>query len=434
VQLAEISHRCENSLQDLDSLLGKAERPGILDRVALGMDNTIPALRARITTNMTMLNGFLEWWVTSQILSWGANVDLENARTPGVLCRGKEPQWELDLITHYTSTFQAICCPILTIDYSCSHAETQRGIARLLKFQAGRRYSTASIGSVASFAGSLTSKTAWKQLCRDLYDRGVTPDLLKAKKPQILGLFESGGTADSLVTVRDNDAVHPTAIATNGNTALTTTSETSDRDIRDRVLPHGTVADLLSQRELEKILLASEKDQHDVIESLLQSSLWRTSREPPTKAPSRLKDQLSSVMHRSALLMMLSSAHDGDASHMELLIVQQNLLSTDHGHESGKKPQAIGSYPGLALCLAAERGHTEIAKVLLDRGVSFNNPCGPGAAKSPLHRHVAAGTRNLLASCLTRPTQVMQLTELIGKDTPHSTLLAFISTRRLEYC
>ncbi|KAF8445097.1 hypothetical protein BGX38DRAFT_1119610, partial [Terfezia claveryi] len=61
-----------------------------------------------------------------------------------------------------------------------------------------RRGSVASLNSIASFALTIgsNSKEAWKDLCRELHGNGVTAEMLKAKKEEILELCRSATTMD----------------------------------------------------------------------------------------------------------------------------------------------------------------------------------------------------------------------------------------------
>ena len=102
-----------------------------------------------------------------------------------------------------------------------SQAETQRVVTEIQVqldqiFNLGRqsslrrRASTASLSSVASFAASMDSKESWKQLCRDLHSIGVTADMIKAKKDQVLGLFQSSITTPVVIeNVPDQAQVTP---------------------------------------------------------------------------------------------------------------------------------------------------------------------------------------------------------------------------------
>ncbi|RPB18758.1 hypothetical protein L211DRAFT_871653 [Terfezia boudieri ATCC MYA-4762] len=66
------------------------------------------------------------------------------------------------------------------------------------------RGSVESLNSIASFALSIgsNSKEAWKDLCRELHRNGVTAEMVKAKKEDILKLFRSA-TATGLTGNRN---------------------------------------------------------------------------------------------------------------------------------------------------------------------------------------------------------------------------------------
>lgn len=54
-----------------------------------------------------------------------------------------------------------------------------------------------SIRSITSFAGSANTKEAYQELCKDLYEIGVTAEVIGQKKREILNTFKSQSTATS---------------------------------------------------------------------------------------------------------------------------------------------------------------------------------------------------------------------------------------------
>ena len=51
-----------------------------------------------------------------------------------------------------------------------------------------------SIDSVASFAGSVNNKKAYKKFCRNLFQIGVTSEMIRQKEAEILDIFKHQGT------------------------------------------------------------------------------------------------------------------------------------------------------------------------------------------------------------------------------------------------
>ena len=54
---------------------------------------------------------------------------------------------------------------------------------------------TTSRASITSFAESLNTKKAYKQLCRNLFQIGVTSEMISQKEEEILNIFKPQDTA-----------------------------------------------------------------------------------------------------------------------------------------------------------------------------------------------------------------------------------------------
>ena len=63
-----------------------------------------------------------------------------------------------------------------------------------------RTSSRVSIDSITSFAGSIDTKKAYKRFCKDLYQIGVTSDMISQKKWEILNIFKSSQVDGSNIT------------------------------------------------------------------------------------------------------------------------------------------------------------------------------------------------------------------------------------------
>ena len=72
-----------------------------------------------------------------------------------------------------------------------------------------RTNSSVSIDSVTSFARSINTKKAFKELCQNLYHIGVRADLIKEKESEILNIFKPQNTATSS-QIDDNNTTDTT--------------------------------------------------------------------------------------------------------------------------------------------------------------------------------------------------------------------------------
>ena len=145
----EVLNGCRNVLEVLDALIIKynsiasAGTGQVIQRIKLGGED-IATLRARLTSNTTLLNGFVQ-------------------------------RFEI---------------PIINIGYcaninSCDSDKIQ---ARLDSVLGLRR--TISRDSIVSFPGSINTKKAYKRFCRGLFNIGVTADMIGQKEREIQDIFK----------------------------------------------------------------------------------------------------------------------------------------------------------------------------------------------------------------------------------------------------
>ena len=160
----EVLRGCQNLLEDLDSLIGKynslapaststsTSTSQVLQRVRLGAGlvlgtEDIATLRARLTSNTTLLNGFIQRF--------------------GRL------------------TITIIYIVLISLD-SCDSEEMRARLDNILGLRLRR---TTSRDSLVSLAGSVNTKKAYKKLIKDLFAIGVTADMINDKEKEIKGLF-----------------------------------------------------------------------------------------------------------------------------------------------------------------------------------------------------------------------------------------------------
>ena len=62
-----------------------------------------------------------------------------------------------------------------------------------------RTSSRVSIDSITSFAGSINTRKAYKKFCKNLFQIGVTSDMIKQKEKEILDIFNTQNTTSSQI-------------------------------------------------------------------------------------------------------------------------------------------------------------------------------------------------------------------------------------------
>ena len=143
---------CQNVLKDLDALIEKydalasANTSQVFQRIKLGTED-IATLRARLISNTTLLNSFIQ---------------------------------RLDMAT-ITITIEYI---MLISQLSCKSDEMQAQLDKLVL----RR--TSSRSSLVSLAGSINTRKVYRNLCKGLFESGVTADMIKSKEKEIYNVFK----------------------------------------------------------------------------------------------------------------------------------------------------------------------------------------------------------------------------------------------------
>ena len=152
---------CQSVLDDLNSLieeyksLASTHKRLIFKRVKLGTED-IATLRARLTSNATLLSSFIRRFDISTIK---------------------------DVV------------PYANIYLSCEFLEIQAQLTDVLGLH--RTNSRVSVTSIASFADTTNTRMAYKQFCKNLYQIGITEDMILEKEQEILEILRSQGTVAS---------------------------------------------------------------------------------------------------------------------------------------------------------------------------------------------------------------------------------------------
>ena len=159
----EVLEGCQHVLKDLDALIEKyhalasANRSQVFERIKLGTED-IATLRARLTSNTTLLNSFIQGLdITTVIIEY---IMLISRRS----CKLDEMQAQLNIVL-------------------------------------GPRRSS----SLISFAGSINTKKVYKNFCKGLFESGVTAEMIKSKEEEIHNLFQPpNATTSSQIDVNTN--------------------------------------------------------------------------------------------------------------------------------------------------------------------------------------------------------------------------------------
>ena len=151
----EVLEGCQNVLKDLDALIEKynalapasANTNQVFQRIKLGTEDIV-ALRARLTSNTTLFNSFIQ---------------------------------RLDIAT-ITITIITIEYIILISRLSCDSHKLDKMQAQLDKLILRR---TSSRDSLISLAGSINTGSVYRDFCKGLFDSGVTAEMIKGKEKEI---------------------------------------------------------------------------------------------------------------------------------------------------------------------------------------------------------------------------------------------------------
>jgi len=232
--------------------------------------------------------------------------------------------------------------------YSHTQAEVLSSMEDMKNMLNGlrRTRSALSLRSVASFAPSVKTKEALKQLCRDLYRGGVTADNIRDRKDQAVTFFQhlNAPTADNLVipqTAGSVAIVQPLVERQKGkgrNPALRIES-TSLRGITGPVLRVAAAMGLKQS-----------------VQPLLEAGT--------TIKASRSNDEAT---------LLNTAASNGNVG-----MVRQLL-------ENGENIEGRRSDDGpTPLLTAARHGHTELVRLLLEKGANIEAFRSSGGS-TPLH-------------------------------------------------
>ena len=336
----EILEGCQNVLKDLDTLIEKynalapanANTSQVFRRIKLGTEDIV-TLRARLTSNTTLLNSFIQ---------------------------------RLDIATiTITITIEYI---MLISQRSCDSHKLDELRAQLDKLVLRR---TSSRDSLVSLPGSINTKNVYKNFIKDLFESGVTAEMIKSKQKEIQNMLKpSDATTNS-----------QTDISTNSETSLLPTISTEPNRNRSRFAWARPPIDFL----VGPLMLDA-------------ASVGDTKRLKSTLGYVRninfLDDSGATALHKAA-----SGGYND--------IVQ--LLLT-----KGASIEAVDKDNDTPLHLAARSGHTSTVKLLLSKGASIEVTSYYN--HTPLHFAANYGHTSIVELLLSKGASVEAMDE--DNDTP----------------
>lgn len=256
---------------------------------------------------------------------------------------------------------------------SRTHAEVVSGQAELLSSMEEmknlinglrRKTSTLSLRSMASFAPSINTKEAMKQLCKNLYKAGVRADMIRDREDLALALFQDPNTPP----VASQEENHQTAgLAVHSEKPLEGQIAESDGSVSGMDPPlRGSALHAVAQLGLKrgvKFLLANGAD----IESM-RSYHGAT----PLDAAAYFGhiDVVRLLLEKGANIEATRStngstpldaaAYNGHTDVVGLLL--------DKGANIEATRSDVGATP---LDVAADKGHTDVVRLLLGKGANI---------------------------------------------------------------
>ena len=353
----EVLRGCQNVLEDLDALIikynslasGSASTSQVIQRFKLGAED-IATLRARLTSNTTLLNGFIQ---------------------------------RFDI---HTITIRHI---MLISSHSCDSDKMQ---ARLDNVLGLRR--TMSRDSIVSFAGSINTKKAYKKFCKGLFEIGVTAEIIRQKEKEIQDMLKPQNPATS--NQRDDSTfVDPNQLLGVG---ATSDAETSDTEISPI-----SAATMSTETPRSRSRFGWARPPIDFLVGPLMLSAAEAGNTKRFISTLEYVRNIDFANNQKATALHFA-AHGGHGDIVQLLLTKGASIEAMHiknwtplhcaagnGHAGvvevllGKSASvdAMDSRNWTPLHLAAQNGHAGVVEILLERGASIDSAIQSG--HTPLH-------------------------------------------------
>lgn len=274
------------------------------------------------------------------------------------------------------------------------------------------RGSVASLSSVASFALGLTQrqKAAWKELCTEFHCNGITPEMIKAKKKDIIKLFRTATVMSS-----NDDTLQADQGTLSGNDADAETVKKDSAPLSDmlRTLSLSAaraqyyVAALGSSSKSTTLHVTAERGHLQMVELLLSKGARIDARDHSNQTALHIAAQHGHTKIVSALLEKGASIDARDHSNQTALHISAQLGYTEIVNVllgKGASIDATDDDGRTALHPAAEYGHTKVASVLLERGASID--ARMYLNQTALHRAAQYGSTKVVNALLEKGASI----------------------------
>ena len=391
----EVLVGCQNVLKDLDALIEKynalvsSDRSQVFQRIKLGTEDIV-TLRARLTSNTTLLNSFIQ---------------------------------RLDIAT-ITITIITIEYIILISRLSCDSHELAEMRAQLNTVLGLRRSS-----SLVSLAGSINTKKVYGNLCKGLFESGVTAEMVKSKEKEIHNIFKPPNattTTSSQVDVSTNSETSPLpTVSTEPNRnqsrfawarppvdflvgpLMLDAAEAGNIKRLKYTLGYVRDINFMDDTGATALHTAASGGYNDIVQLLLTKGASIEATDKYYYTPLHYAAQFG---HTSTVELLLTNgasievtdymgsaplhhaAQFGHTNTMELLLSE------------GASIEAMNKYNNTPLHLTASSGHTSTVELLLSKGASievmnkYNN--------TPLHFAASGGHTNTMEILLLKGASI----------------------------
>ena len=361
----EVLKGCRNVLEDLDTLIikynslasGSTSSSQVIQRFKLGTED-IATLRARLTSNTTLLNGFIQ--------------------------RFDIPTISMKHI-------------ILISLHSCDSDKMQARLDSVL----GLRH-TMSRDSIVSFAGSINTKKAYKKFCKGLLNIGVTADMITQKEREIQDMFKPRGPASSN-QIDDSPVVDPNQLPEASSSNSNQLPEVRNPSNLNKLPEVGNSSDAVT---LPTISTESPRSRsrfgwaRPPVDFLVGPLMLSAAKAGNTE---RFVSTLESVRNinfkdSDKWTALHFAAHGGHGDIIQVLL------------SKGASIDALEKDNWTPLHIAAQNGHADIVEVLLGRGASVE--AATKLSCTPLHIAAQNGHADIVEVLLGKGASV----EALAKD------------------
>ena len=365
----EVLEGCQNVLKDLDALIKKynalasANTSQVFRRIKLGTEDIV-TLRARLTSNIVLLNSFIQ---------------------------------RLDITITITITIEYI---MLIFHRSCDVYELRVQVDKLVL----RR--TSSRDSLVSLPGSIRTKNVYKNFIKGLFESGVTAEMIKSNEKEIQNMLKrSDATTSSQTDVSTNaDQLPEGSNSSNSETSPLPTISTEPNRNRSRFSWARPPVDfLVGPLMLDAAKAGDTKRLTSTLGFVRNINFMDDTRATALHhaASGGYNDVVQLLLTKGASIDAVDkdnntplhrAASDGHTSIVELLL------------EKGASTEVVNKDNNTPLHCAAWNGHTSTVELLLSKGASTE--VVNKSNETPLHLAARYGHPSTVELLLSKGTSI----------------------------